>query len=155
MAFGTRMSKPMTRKDWAWLLACVVCGLTLVLCIVIPEAIYNNARPYGTRYTFTTSDDGKTTSSQVEQFIVPVYNREVSFRTNDHLQEIINAVEKLNRKDIETHVAYIGPQPLTASDVATSAFEAILLFAMATKLFSIVEKICGRLLGIKSVPQIS
>lgn len=143
-----RITKPMGREDYAWLLACVICGLAVSAFVLIPEFIYENQKHYGTKWTFTTKDNG-TASQSVEQFEVPVYTRKITIRTAGKPDDIIRVVCALKRNDIDINNEPISTPHTTFSDSMQVIIGAFLFFIVGTGLFRIVEKICRRIFGVK------
>jgi hypothetical protein len=140
----------MGREDWAWLMACAVCGLIVSSFTLVPLVLYQNqAHHYGTKYTFTTSDDDKSTSQSVEQYEVPVYTEEITIRLNGATDEIIRAISSLKRKDLDVNISHIDEPPITVSDCLQTTFGAIFLFVIVTFIFRFVETICLRILGLR------
>jgi len=137
----------MRREDWAWILACIICGLAFAGFAWLIQATADQPR-YGTRYTFTTTD-GKPGTETVEQFVEPVYTSRITILTNGHVQEIMHAVSQLGIKDISIRPSSNRTPKWELPDYFASIWAGIFGFLIATYLFRILEKICGRIIGVK------
>jgi hypothetical protein len=137
--------RPMNRADWAWLMAGGICGLFCAALAILPEIGADQPR-YGTKWTFVTSGDGKTTSTKEEQVIEPAYTHLITIETSGDVQKIVQAAHDI---DPDSFILRSLDHPkLTGSDCLEIVFEGIFACVMVSYLFRIVVKICQRILGV-------
>jgi len=121
MIFKKRSYVPMTRADWAWVLACFFCGTLFAVCELVVETGQSRISP---------GAEGSP------------YAREITFETNGDIQKIIQAVHVAapdSHAVFSTHPHF---------DFLSDWFAAVFSVLMISCLFRIFEKICGRLLGL-------
>ena len=135
----------MNRADWAWLMATVLFGFFFAGFAILPEIGADQPR-YGTKWTFVTSDDGKTTSSKEEQVIEPAYVHRITIETNGDVQKIVQTAHNIDPDSFILHS--LDNPKATGSDCLEIVFESIFACVMVSYLFRIVVKICQRILGV-------
>jgi hypothetical protein len=146
------ITRPLDRRDVAWFLACVICGLALAVLATVPQAINDSQTHYGTTWTFT-QEDGKAPVEKVQSFLVPHYTREIVIRTNEQeFQNVASTVDALHLppSDFQMQTRFTPPYRITVSDFIETVASAVLAIVFATGLFRILEKICQRILGVKT-----
>jgi hypothetical protein len=145
-----RICRPMNRGDWAWLLACLICAFLVAVLFAVPEIIWEREPHYGTEYS-SLAVNGKIVSESTKsyQYVVPVYTRKIIIRTNGDTKDIFEAVNGLQRQDIDMRMESIPAQHfLSWSDFFGGFFGFFFLLMMGTAVIRIVEKGCRRLLGV-------
>src|SRR5258708_1990822 len=145
-----RLSRPMNRADWAWLMACLVCGFLVSVFLAVPEVVCERGPHYGTEYS-SLAVNGKivSESTKLYQYEAPDYTRKITINTSGETKDIFEAVNRLGRQDIDIRLEHIPVQHLLTWGDFFGAFLAIsVLLAMATAVFRIVEKTCRRLLRV-------
>jgi len=136
--------RPMNRADWAWLMAATACGFFVAALAIVPEIGADQAR-IGTKWTFVTSDDGKTTSTKEEQVIEPAYTHLITIETNGDAQKIVQAAHDIAPDSFI--LRSLDHPKLTVKDALGIVSESIFACVMISLLFRIVLKICRRILG--------
>lgn len=134
-----RLTTPMTRKDGATLLACVICGLFIEGGVLL--VAWSDSQPHrATNFNYTTG--------AFEDRVVPAYRSQVTVQTNGDVQKIMQAV-RLADPDSQVLPSAIN-RGLDHFDYGANFVGGFIGVFMFVILFRIVEKICGRVLGVKS-----
>jgi hypothetical protein len=133
----------MTRADWAWVVTCILAATIVAGIVMLSDA--NQTRPrYGTKYTFITSDDGKTVSTKEEQVVQPVYSTRITIETNGDAQKIVQAAHAAAPDSFIVPSANLPQQ--TGFDYFLLWLETILVVMLISYVFRIVERVCRRML---------
>jgi hypothetical protein len=141
--FGKRVSRPMTRDDWAWLMAAVLFGLFFSCLALLAEGSAGGPREV-IKYNSATG--------KWDQSIQPAYKVLITVETNGNVQKIIQAAHDAD-PDCSTLLSSDNPK-LTASECFQILFGGVFGMRMISFLFRIVVKICERILGVSPVTNV-
>jgi hypothetical protein len=141
--------RPMNRADWAWLMACLICGFFVSFFLVGSEVLWERGPHYGTEYS-SLAVNGKTVSESTRyyQYQIPVYTKKITIRTSGETKDIFQAVTALGRQDIEIRLEHTPVHLTSWGDFFGAFLSAVLFLVMVTGIIRIVEKSCRRLLGM-------
>jgi hypothetical protein len=143
MSFGKRVSKPMTLREWSWVLTSVLFATLIVGFAAFVDWDETQAH-YADQYSFTTVD-GKTVSSSHERIATEPYRKLLTIETNGDMQKIIQAVH-----DVAPDSFIVTSSNLPDNswgNYLADWFGCILTILTVSYLFRVVEKIFLRILG--------